>query len=86
MGYPDYSKSFVLHCDASQEGLGAVLHQEQEEKLHLKVIAYGSRTLTPAEKNYHIHSGKLEFLAIKWAICDRFRDYLPRLSIFCSIY
>lgn len=74
MGYPDYSKSFVLHCDASQEGLGAVLYQKQEEKL--KVIAYGSRTLTPTEKNYHMHSGKLEFLAMKWAICDRFRDYL----------
>lgn len=70
MGYPDYRKSFVLHCDASQEGLGAVLYQEQEKKL--KLIAYGCRTLTPAEKNYHMHSGKLEFLAMKWAICDRF--------------
>ena len=39
-------------------------------------VAYGSRTLTPAEKNYHLHSGKLEFLALKWAICDQFRDYL----------
>lgn len=40
------------------------------------VIGYGSRTLTPAEKNYHLHSGKLEFLALKRAICERFRDYL----------
>ena len=40
------------------------------------VAAYGSRSLTPAEKNYHLHSGKLEFLALKWAICDQFRDYL----------
>lgn len=39
-------------------------------------IAYGSRTLTPPEKNYHLHSGKLEFLAMKWAICERFRDYV----------
>ncbi len=30
----------------------------------------------PAEKNYNLHSGKLEFLAMKWAISDRFRDYL----------
>lgn len=42
----------------------------------MAVIAYGSRTLTPPEKNYHMHSGKLEFLAMKWAICERFRDYL----------
>ena len=40
------------------------------------MIAYASRSLSPAEKNYHLHSGKLEFLAMKWAICEHFRDYL----------
>ena len=29
-----------------------------------------------AEKNYYLHSGKLEFLALKWAITEHFRDYL----------
>ncbi|XP_072567747.1 uncharacterized protein [Paramormyrops kingsleyae] len=57
-----------------EEGLGAILYQKQGGKL--RVIAYGSRTLTAPEKNYHLHSGKLEFLALKWAICERFRDYL----------
>lgn len=42
----------------------------------MRVIGYGSRTLTSAEKNYHLHSGKLEFLALKWAVCEQFRDYL----------
>lgn len=42
----------------------------------MRVIAYGSRTLSVSEKNYHLHSGKLEFLALKWAITERFRDYL----------
>uniref|UniRef100_A0A1A8SA02 Gypsy retrotransposon integrase-like protein 1 n=1 Tax=Nothobranchius rachovii TaxID=451742 RepID=A0A1A8SA02_9TELE len=74
LGYPEFTEPFVLHCDASQVGLGAVLYQRQQGKM--RVIAYGSRTLSPAEKNYHLHSGKLEFLAMKWAICDRFRDYL----------
>ena len=74
MAYPDFDRPFILHTDASQEGLGAVLYQQQEGKL--RVIAYGSRTLTPAEKNYHLHSGKLEFLALKWAITDHFRHYL----------
>ncbi|TWW67066.1 hypothetical protein D4764_02G0001070 [Takifugu flavidus] len=74
LAYPDYDLPFVLHTDASNEGLGAVLYQQQGNKL--RVIAYGSRTLTPAEKNYHLHSSKLEFLALKWAICDKFRDYL----------
>lgn len=74
LAYPDFNLPFVLNTDASNEGLGAVLYQKQGNKLC--VIAYGSRTLTPAEKNYHLHSGKLEFLALKWAICDKFRDYL----------
>ena len=46
------------------------------------MIAYGSRTLTQAEKNYHLHSGKLEFLALKWAICEQIRDYLYYSSSF----
>lgn len=74
LAYPDFDCPFVLHRDASNEGLGAVLYQSQNNKL--RVIGYGSRTLTPAERNYHLHSGKLEFLALKWAICDKFRDYL----------
>lgn len=74
LAYPDCDLPFILHTDASNEGLGAVLYQQQADKL--RVIAFGSRSLTPAEKNYHLHSGKLEFLALKWAICDKFRDYL----------
>ena len=47
----------MLHVDASVIGLGAVLLQYQEG--YLRVISYGSRTSTPAEKKYH--SSKLEF-------------------------
>ena len=74
ISYPDFKLPFVLHCDASQTGLGAVLYQRDEKKL--KIISFASRTLTPAEKNYHLHSGKLEFLALKWAITEKFCDYL----------
>ena len=80
MAYPDFEKPFVLHTDASKDGLGAVLYQNQNDIL--RVVAYGSRSLSPAEKNYHLHSGKLEFLALKWAICDQFRDYLYYASSF----
>lgn len=84
LGFPDFNKSFIMHTDASNQGLhvGAVLYQEQEGKL--RVIAYASRTLTKAGKNYHLHSGKLEFLALKWAVTERFRDYLIGSS--CIIY
>lgn len=74
LAYPDFDHPFILHTDASQQGLGAVLYQNQGGKM--RVVAYGSRTLTPAEQSYHLHSGKLEFLALKWAVCDKFRDYL----------
>lgn len=74
LAYPDFDLPYVLHTDASEQGLGAVLYPQQAGKL--RVIAYGSRTLTPAERNYRLHSGKLEFLALKWAICEKFRDYL----------
>lgn len=69
LSYPDFEKPFVMHCDACQEGLGAVLYQRQQGKL--VIIGYGSRTLTAPEKNFHLHSGKLEFLAMKWAVCER---------------
>ena len=84
MAYPDFKEPFVLHTDASADGLGAVLYQEQGGKL--RVVGYGSRTLTPAERNYHLHSGKLEFLALKWAITDKFRDYLYYAPSFCCIH
>jgi hypothetical protein len=53
-------------------GLGAILYQKQEKKL--KVIGYASRSLNGAEKNYH--SSKLEFLALKWAVTEKFKPYL----------
>ena len=39
-------------------------------------MGHGLRSLTKAEKNYYLHSGKLEFLGLKWAVSDHFRDYL----------
>ena len=63
---------YILHTDASGDGLGAVLYQVQEEKQG--VIAYASWSLTRNERNYPVH--KLEFLALKWAITDKFHEYL----------
>ena len=36
----------------------------------------------PAEQKYHLHSGKLEFLALKWAVTEHLRDYLFYASNF----
>ena len=83
MAYPDYEKPFIVHTDACNDGLGAVLYQRQDGKT--RVIAYASHTLTPAEKNYNLHAGKLEFLALRWAVSDQFRDYLyyaPEFTVY----
>ena len=72
LAFANYSLPFRLHTDASIQGLGAVLYQEQDGKT--RVIAYASRGLKPSEVNYPAH--KLEFLALKWAVCDKFHDYL----------
>lgn len=72
LAFPDFSLPFELHTDASQTGIGAILYQKHPTGN--KVIAYASRSLTPSEKNYPTF--KLEFLALKWAITEKFVDYL----------
>ena len=72
LGFVDYNAPFVLHTDASLTGLGAALYQEQEGKM--RVIAYASRGLSRSEANYPAH--KLEFLALKWSVTEKFHDYL----------
>ena len=48
--------------------------QQGESKDDVRVIAYASRSLTASEINYAPH--KLEFLALKWADTDKFKEYL----------
>ena len=76
LAYPDYSKPFILETDASLKGLGAVLTQEDDEG-NFQVISYASHMLKPYEcsmRNYS--SAKLELLVLKWAVCEKFKDYL----------
>ena len=72
LAYADYSLPFSVSVDASGFSIGSVLYQIQNGVK--RVIAYASRGLTDAEKRYPTH--KREFLALKWAVCEKFRDYL----------
>jgi hypothetical protein len=69
--YPDFSKEFILTTDASNQGLGAVLSQGEIGKD--LPIAYVSRNLNNAEKNYT--TSEKELLAIVWGV-KHFRPYL----------
>ena len=52
MAFPDHSSPFILHTDASNNGLAAVLYQEQDGKR--RVIAYGSHTLESSRKELQL--------------------------------
>ena len=75
LGYPDFTRPFILEIDASFSGLGAVLSQEQESGR--VVLSYASRGLRPHERNMTNYSStKLELLALRWAVTIKFRDLL----------
>src|SRR5712672_3000716 len=54
---PNWSKQFIMETDASGYTLGAVLMQEFEDGVH--PIAFNSRSLLPAERNYDAHDKEL---------------------------
>ncbi|GJV82322.1 putative nucleotidyltransferase, ribonuclease H [Tanacetum coccineum] len=67
LALPEGNDDFVVYCDASHQGLGAVLMQRE------KVIAYASRQLKPHEENYTTHD--LELGAVVFAL-KIWRHYL----------
>nr|GEV48033.1 putative reverse transcriptase domain-containing protein [Tanacetum cinerariifolium] len=67
LALPEGSEGFIIYCDASNKGLGAVLMQRE------KVISYASRQLKIHEKNYTTHD--LELGAVVFAL-KIWRHYL----------
>lgn len=69
--FPDFKCTFILDTDASDTGIGGVLSQVQDGVE--KVIAYGSRSMTKAERRYG--TTKREMLALVH-FCKVFKPYL----------
>ena len=82
--FANFSCPFIVETDASTLGLGAVLSQQQTDGSRT-AVAYASRSLRPVERQDRNYSAfKLELLAIRWAMCQAFRDYL--LGNKCIVY
>lgn len=81
LAHPDFSKPFLLSVDASSNGLGAVLSQVVAGGEVARPIAFASKSLNYAQSKYPAH--RLEFFALKWAVCDKFSHWLrgQRFSI-----
>ncbi|GJU05870.1 putative reverse transcriptase domain-containing protein [Tanacetum coccineum] len=74
LALPEGNDDFVVYCDASHQGLGAVLMQRE------KVIAYASRHLKHNEENYTTHDLELGVVDLKklywWNIEGNHREYV----------
>ena len=81
----DIQRSFIVCCDASRQGLGCILMQDD------KVVAYASRQLNKHEENYPTHD--LELAAVVHALkiwrhyligkkCEIFMDHKSLKYIF----
>ena len=76
LGYPDFSRELILETDASLNGLGTILSQQDKDG-QIRVIAYASQSLHPSERSVQNYSlAKLKLLVLKWVVTEKFRDYL----------
>jgi transposase InsO family protein len=76
LAFADFARPFIVEVDASHQGLGAILSQRGDDG-KTRVIAYASRSLRGSEKNEKGYSSmKLELLALRWAITQKFKEYL----------
>ncbi|KAL9984580.1 hypothetical protein ACROYT_G006890 [Oculina patagonica] len=70
--YPDWSKPFHVHTDASKLGVGAVLMQEDDQN-HLRPLQYASQAFSPTQQRWDTR--EQELYAVKWAV-EQWRPYL----------
>ena len=76
LGYSNFSMEFKLETDASLNGLGTILSQQGTDG-KICVISYVSHPLHSSERSmWNYSSANLELLVLKWAVMEKFLDYL----------
>ena len=70
--YPDWSKPFHVHTDASKLGVGAVLMQGDDQH-RLRPLQYASQAFSPTQQRWD--TPEQELYAVKWAV-EQWRPYL----------
>lgn len=77
LAHPCYDLPMEIHCDACDYGIGAVLVQRQNGEE--RVLAYASRLLDPAERNYT--TTEKECLALVCSVVKKFKIYIWGIKI-----
>ena len=81
LSFVDFSKPFFLEIDACKDGLGAIISQEINGER--RPIAFASRKLKKGEVPTNEFSSKrLEFLALRWALTEKFKEYFYFQKVF----
>ena len=76
LGYPDFSREFILETDASLNGLGAILSQQGKDG-EICVITYACCSLCPSKRSMcNYSSARLKLLALRWVVRGKFWYYL----------
>ena len=88
LAHPDYKKPFILYTDASTVGLGAALHQEQDDGLEAP-LAYYSKKLVGAARRYPPIELEANAFFLDWKSADHLHvdvlSLLRRTIVRCSI-
>ena len=82
LAFPDFNGDYILYCDASDVGVGAVLTQKDENEEE-KVVSFASKAFSGPEKNWT--TTEKEAFAVVWAL-QYFHPYVYEEKLPYTVY
>lgn len=74
LAHPNFNEPFILSVDTLLDGLGAVLSLVPKGELRARPLAFENKTLSASQHRYPAY--RLEFMAFKWNVCEKFRHWV----------